>query len=113
MRNEPQNPPQEYKPYPVHPMSAVSLMILDSIWTIPEAIATPTVVGLIVLCFLLGGVTWAGVTLIEKNINHKPLGEAAATAFMVALAAAVPYPVTGTGAGALLLGWAGLRKLRG
>jgi hypothetical protein len=82
------------------------MVAVDLVWTIPE------VVGFFVPVMALSLVSVGGITfLIQKFIRGDGNGRAAAIALLLAVLAAVPTPITGTAAGILVLGMAGLHHL--
>lgn len=89
---------------PIHPLSAVALVVIDSLWTLVDfaALAWGVTIPLSFICCFIP------VFLLQKFLNGDPNGKAGAYAFLLALLAAVPFPITGTAAGMAVLAWAGL-----
>lgn len=90
----------------IHPASALVLMAIDLLWTLADwnvvtwAITIP-------LSFLIVSVTTG---IIQKFVNHDPVGKAIAVAFLLGVLAAIPSPITGTFVGVLVLTLSGLKK---
>jgi hypothetical protein len=99
---------------PIYYMSALITIVLDAIWGLPEIAATTTGVGIITvpLLVLATGVScFFAVLGIQRFIAHDSWGAAFAKAVVMSIIAGVPYMVTGTAAGTILLGWAGVSNL--
>jgi hypothetical protein len=107
---------EKYQGAPVHPLSAILTILLDYIWTLGEVSADITVVGIALEPFLivtLALIDFIGVFLVQKFIAHDSTGSAAAKAFVMAVIAGVPFPVTSTVFGGALLTWAGVSFISG
>ncbi len=105
---------ERYTGAPVHPLSAILTIVLDYLWTPEEAGAAITIVGLAAEPFLImtvAAAAFVGVLLVQKFIAHDSLGKSAAKAFVMGVIAGVPFPVTSTAAGGVLLTWAGISYL--
>ena len=90
----------------IHPLSAVCMVVVDLVWTIPE------VAGFVLPVIFLSLITVGGITfLIQKFVRGDGNGRAAAISLLLAVLAAVPTPITGTAAGILVLGMAGFHQL--
>ena len=106
---------EQYRGAPVHPLAVILVLVLDYAWTLVEGGATLTGVGLIaepVLILVLAIVAFIGVLLTQKSVAHDTFGAATAKAFVLAVVAAVPFPVMSTAVGSILLAWAGLSTLK-
>ena len=106
---------EKYRGAPVHPLSAILTILLDYIWTLEEVSADITIVGIALEPFLivtLAAAAFIGVFLVQKFIAHDSTGSAAAKAFVMAVIAGVPFPVTSTVFGGALLTWAGVSFVR-
>lgn len=100
---------------PVHYLAAMLTVILDWLWGMPEIAGSATGVGIIALPFLIlsiGAVAFTGVTLIQRFMGRDGWGAALAKGLVMGVIAGVPFMVTGTAIGGVLLGWAGLGALR-
>ena len=98
-----------YTGAPIHPISAILVIVLDYAWTIPEEGAILSVVGLVTVPFLiaiLGAICFVGVFLVQRFTANDTVGSALAKAFAMSVVAAIPFPVMGTVVGGALLGWA-------
>jgi hypothetical protein len=96
---------------PVHPLSALTTIALDLIWTAIEIPVTLSVVGLsalLPLCLALGLICSVAVSHIQRFVARDAWGASVAKGFVMGIFAGVPYPVMGTAIGILLAGWAGL-----
>jgi hypothetical protein len=133
----PYQPPPQYLPYaygaqpapeaaersanpiaapPVHPVSAFITLMMDALWGAAETGSTATVVGVVALPLLVlitGFTTFVGVFSAQKFLAGDGWGASFAKAFALGVLAGVPFPVMGTGVGALFLAWSGLRGVAG
>lgn len=102
------------RPAPVHPLSSIVTIVLDQFWGVVEIGATlavaalPALIPLILIIFVS---CFVPVMLVQRYVDHDTWGEASAKASVMGIVACVPYPVIGTGVGALLLAWAGVHKV--
>ncbi len=99
---------------PVHYMSSLITLILDNLWGLGEVGATATGVGILgvpVLSLFTGISCFIAVCGIQHFIAHDSWGAALAKALVMGIIAGVPYQVSGTAVGGLLLGWSGLSGL--
>lgn len=92
-----------------HPASAAVLMVVDNLWTLPEFAGPELWFLTIPLAFL---VVLTATVWIQRRRNRDGLGAAWAKGVFLGVLAAVPFSITGTTAGMLLLGWFGIRKWR-
>jgi hypothetical protein len=91
----------------IHPLSAVLLIAVDTLWTLTDWAAFAWVVT-IPLSF--AAVAVPGY-LIQRHLNGGGPGPSAAIAAALGVLAAIPTPVTGTLAGTVILALAGIRSL--
>lgn len=101
---------------PIGPVSAVILTTLDGLWGAGELGAASTVVGAVSIPFLsvsVGALCFFTVSFLQRYVEGDSWGAALAKGFACGVLAGVPFPVMGTGAGAVLLGWTGLSRLTG
>lgn len=99
---------------PIHYMSAIITIVLDAVWGLPEIAATSTGVGLVAVPFLIlatGVSCFLAVLAIQHFVARDGWGAAFAKAAVMSIIAGVPYMVTGTVVGTILLGWAGASNL--
>src|SRR5437762_2308385 len=80
---------------PIHPLSALVLIAVDSLWAIFEWVPPVWLVA-IPLCFL---VVFVPVFLVQKHLKKDANGRAAAFATLLGVLAAIPTPITGTSVG--------------
>jgi len=93
---------------PFHPAAAGLMILVDSLWGIPEfAVVTwpLTVIG----CFLS---VFVPSYFIQRKSHRDTPGTAALKALFLAGVAAVPLPVMGTSIGLALLAWFGIKHPR-
>jgi hypothetical protein len=83
-----------------HPASAVVLVGIDALWTLPD-LDVPMWIVLIPLCFVCS----LPVFCIQKLIHRDPVLRAFGVAVLCGVLAAVPFPVTGTVVGLAILAW--------
>ena len=94
---------------PIHSLSALILVAVDSLWAIFDWIPPIWIVA-IPGCFIA---TFVPTYLIQKHLKRDTTGRALAFASVLAVLAAIPTPVTGTPVGLGLLAWTGLGKFLG
>ena len=94
---------------PIHALSALILVAVDSLWAIFDFVPPIWIIA-IPGCFLA---TFLPTFLIQKHLKRDSTGRALAFATMLAVLAAIPTPITGTPVGLGLLAWTGLGKLLG
>jgi hypothetical protein len=91
----------------IHPFSALLLIVVDALWTIPDMAAIAWI-ATIPACFLAVAIP---AFLIQRHMKGDGGGKSAAVASLLGVLAAVPTPITGTVVGAFILGLSGLRSL--
>jgi hypothetical protein len=91
----------------VHPVAAVILIAVDSLWTIPDMAAFAWVVT-IPLCFLAVAIP---TFLVQRFVKKDSTLKAAAVASGLGVIAAIPTPITGTAVGGIVLALAGIRSM--
>ncbi len=92
---------------PIHPLSAIALIVIDSLWLLADWDALLWIITIpvsFVSCFV-------PVFLLQKFMRGDGNGQAAAIATLLAILAAVPTPISGTIVGTIVLSWAGLHSL--
>lgn len=94
---------------PIHALSALILVAVDSLWAIFEWLPPVWIVA-IPGCF---AAVFIPTFLIQKHLKNDPNGRALTFAAILAVLAAIPTFVTGTPVGLGLLAWTGLGKLLG
>jgi hypothetical protein len=92
---------------PIHALSALVMLAVDSLWAL--AIWEPPVWILVIpLCFVA---TFVPVYFIQRHLRKDSPGRACAFASVLAVLAALPFPIASTPVGLGLLAWTGLGKL--
>ena len=100
---------------PVNPLSAIIMMAVDALWTLPEVALTASgigIPGLILTSLAAFGVTAFAVSRVQAGLAGDEAQTATAKGIGLGILAGLPYPVFGTVAGTFFLAWSGLRKLR-
>lgn len=101
---------------PLHSLSSLVTVALDSLWSVPEFVSMASVAGLPALPFLAvgAGLTCAtAVALVQRYVSKEEWGAAIAKGVAMGVIAGVPFPFTGTTAGSVLLLWAGVHAFFG
>ena len=92
---------------PIHALSALVMLAVDSLWAL--AIWEPPIWILVIpLCFVA---TFVPVYFIQRHLRKDSSGRACAFASLLAVLAALPFPIASTPIGLGLLAWTGLGKL--
>lgn len=94
---------------PIHPLSALLLLVFDNLWTVPEFIVMNWTVTL-PLSFIS---VFVPTFVIQKTLKKDRFGRALAYALLLGVLAAVPTSLTGTPIGLAILAWTGISKLMG
>ena len=94
---------------PIHSLSALILVAVDSLWAIFDWVPPVWIVA-IPACF---AAVFIPTYLIQRHLKNDSKGHALAFATILAVLAAIPTPVTGTPVGLGLLAWTGFGKLLG
>ena len=94
---------------PIHALSALVLVAVDSLWAVFDWLPPVWVVA-IPACF---AAVFVPTFLIQKHLKRDSTGRALAFASILAVLAGIPMPITGTPVGLGLLAWTGLGKLLG
>ena len=105
----PEPPPVSKSSQPIHALSALVLVAVDSLWAIFDFVPPLWIIA-IPLCFLA---VFVPSFLIQKYLKHDTGGRALAIATLLGVLAAIPTPVTGTSVGVAVLAWSGLARLLG
>ena len=100
-------PPPERRDASIHPLSAVLLITVDNLWLLADWAAFMWIVT-IPLSFVA---VFVPVYLIQRHFRGDSAGRAGAIASLLGVLAAVATPITGTTAGLIVLGYAGIRSL--
>ncbi len=94
---------------PIHGLSALILVAVDSLWAIFDWVPPVWIVA-IPGCF---AAVFVPTYLIQRHLKNDSKGRALTFATILAVLAAIPTFVTGTPVGVALLAWTGLGKLFG
>ena len=94
---------------PIHALSALVMVAVDSLWGIFEW-AVPLWLIVIPLCFIA---CFVPVYLIQRHLRRDSPQRAVAFATLLGVLAALPLPIMSTPVGIGLLAWTGLGKLFG
>jgi len=107
MAIEKAEPRRPVPPPPVHPLTALATIALDSIFGVIE-IFDPLLLLLTSLAVgVVGAITSA---MLQRFVAKEDWGPAIAKGLVMGILAGVPYPVTGTAIGVPLLAWAGMHQ---
>lgn len=94
---------------PIHALSALILVAVDSLWAVFDWLPPAWIVA-IPACF---AAVFVPTYLIQRHLKNDSAGRAITFASILAVLAAIPTPITGTPVGLGLLAWTGLGKLLG
>ena len=100
-------PRRSFPPAPIHPLAALATIVLDNLFTIPE-VAGPEV--WIFTVPLVGGIGLLTTMMVQHYLAKDSWGASFAKGLVMGIIAGVPFPVTGTAVGGVLLAWAGLHE---
>lgn len=92
---------------PVHPLAALTTIVLDNIFGWIE-IVDP--LALLLTSFMVGGIGFITTMFVQRYLAQDEWGPSVAKGLVMGVLAGVPFQVTGTVAGMVLLGWAGVNK---
>ncbi|MCL4530244.1 MAG: hypothetical protein M1282_12615 [Chloroflexi bacterium] len=92
---------------PVHPLSALATILLDNVFGAVE-IVDPLLILLTGLT--VGVVNTVTVTLVQRYLAKDDWGPSVAKGLVMGVIAGVPFSVSGTAVGGLLLAWAGAHE---
>ena len=107
--SHPSGPATPTDAQPIHALSALILVAVDSLWVVFDW-APPIWIVAVPFCF---AAVFVPTFLIQKHLKRDSNGRALTFATLLAVLAAIPTPITGTPIGMALLTWAGLSKVRG
>ena len=97
-------PRQPIPPAPVRPLAALATIVLDNIFGVVELVDPLAIIFTSMGVAALGTVT---TMLVQRYLAKDSWGVSVAKGMVMGIIAGVPFQVTGTAAGAILLGWAG------
>lgn len=107
IRETPEEPERPNQLAPVHPLAALTTIVLDSVFGWIE-IVDPF--ALLLTSFMVGGIGFVTTLFVQRYLAKDEWGPSVAKGLVMGVLAGVPFPVTGTAVGAILLGWAGVNK---
>ena len=94
---------------PIHGLSALILVAVDSLWAVFDWVPPVWVVA-IPGCF---AAVFVPTYLIQRHLKNDSKARALTYATILAVLAAIPTPITGTPVGLGLLAWTGIGRLLG
>ena len=94
---------------PIHGLSALILVAVDSLWAIFDWLPPVWIVA-IPACF---AAVFVPTYLIQRHLKADSKGRALTFATILGVLAAIPMPITGTPVGVGLLAWTGIGRLLG
>lgn len=100
---------------PLHPLSALSILVIDAVFTVAELGASATLVGVLlvpVLMVLSGGLSLAAVAGVERVLARQPWRTVWLRGGLTGLLTALPFFFLGGLTGLGLLLWAGLYAMQ-
>jgi hypothetical protein len=103
-----ESPPHPGGP-PIHPLSAVLLVVVDNLWNLADWAIIDWIVT-IPLSFLTVCIP---TYFLQRFLRHDSRGKALAIGILLGVLAAVPFSITGTPAGLAILAWAGIARCWG
>ena len=92
---------------PVHPLAALATLVLDNVFGVIE-IADPLL--LLFTGLAVGTICTVTVSFVQRYMAKDEWGPAIAKGLVMGVIAGVPFQVTGTAAGGILLAWAGMHE---
>lgn len=92
----------------IHPVSALVLLLFDYLFFSLEV----PLVSLPLACFLAFVLTFTAITAVQIKLCADCRRAAMLKAALCAILAAIPTPIAGTAAGALILSLAGIKQAR-
>jgi len=94
-------------PAPVHPLAALTTIVLDNVFGIVE-IADPFL--LLFTGLAVGTICTVTVAFVQRYMAKDEWGPSIAKGLVMGVIAGVPFQVSGTAAGGLLLAWSGMHE---
>ena len=101
MLPEPRHP---IPPAPIHPLAALATIVLDNVFGVFE-LADP--LALLFTGLGVGALGTVTTMLVQHYLAKDGWGASVAKGLVMGIIAGVPFQVSGTAVGAILLGWAG------
>lgn len=100
-------PRRPVPPAPIHPLAALVTIVLDNIFGWIELVDP---FALLLTSFVVGGIGLITTLFVQRYLARDEWGPSVAKGLVMGVLAGVPFQVTGTAVGAVLLGWAGANK---
>jgi len=88
---------------PIHPLAALSIIVLDNVFGWMEVVPG----AILATSLLVGSLGFLSTLFVQRYLAKDEWGESLAKGLVMGIIAGVPFQVTGTAIGAILLGWAG------
>jgi hypothetical protein len=100
-------PRHAFPPAPIHPLAALATIVLDNVFGVVELVDPFAIIFTSIGVGAVGAVT---TMLVQRYMAKDSWGVSAAKGLVMGIIAGVPFQVTGTAVGAILLGWAGANQ---
>jgi hypothetical protein len=100
-------PKRQFPPSPIHPLAALSTILLDGVFGAFEFLDPFAIV---ITSISVGTLGMVSTMLVQRYLAKEEWGPAAAKGLVMGIIAGVPFPVAGTAVGVPLLAWAGLHE---
>jgi hypothetical protein len=98
---------RQFPPAPIHPLAALSTILLDNVFGVFEIVDPFAIV---ITSISVGALAMTATMLVQRYLAKEEWGTAVAKGFVMGIIAGVPFPVAGTAIGVPLLAWAGLHE---
>ncbi len=92
---------------PVHPLAALTTLVLDNVFGVIE-MADPLL--LLFTGLGVGAICAVTVSFVQRYLAKEEWGPSIAKGLVMGVIAGVPFQVSGTAVGGLLLAWAGMHQ---
>ena len=92
---------------PIHPLAALTTLVLDNVFGLVE-IADPFLV--LLTSLTVGTICTVTVAFVQHYMAKEEWGISIAKGLVMGVVAGVPFQVTGTAVGGILLAWAGTHE---
>ncbi len=100
-------PRRPIPPAPVHPLAALTTIVLDNVFGVVEIVDPLAVV---LTSLTVGTVGTLATMFVQRYLAKESWGVSIAKGLVMGVIAGVPFQVTGTAVGVPLLAWAGLHQ---
>ncbi len=100
-------PRRPIPPAPVHPLAAITTVVLDNIFGVFEFVDP---FAIILTSVTIGVIGTVSTMLVQRYLAKDSWGASIAKGLVMGIIAGVPYSVVGTAVGVPLLAWAGLHE---